>query len=298
EALELEARVVTDAPPDSVRLWLSTGGQGWFRPHWMQRAGPYRYALTIPAAEVRPGPHRYMVSVHEGDEVTTFPGGVSGSPGDWDFGQGEAWSILAVSPTTPLPLLKPSEDVDRLSFSRIGDGWRQGIFRIVPSSRTGEPAFRLELPVNVDGITPEDYRASLVVKDRIEARGEAMSNATALRVQLRGVGPGQRAHVTLVERDGTGWSAPVEAGPEWAEVVIPLAAFEPERAANLPMGFPGHWNYWLEPPAGRGGPGDRVRPDAIERVQLSLRRADAHDPDPGEYGVEVESITVIFESTR
>lgn len=293
--LEIEARVVTTSPPDSVRLWWSAGGRGWFRPFAMRRDGAYSYRATVPPDAFSEGLYEYAVSVYEGDAVRTFPADVPRAPGDWDYGDRATREIMVVAPGTPLRLLAPGADVDRLSFSRIGDGWRSGIFSIVPSGASGEPAFHLELPVDVDGVTPEDYRTSLHVGERIRARGPLVEDASGVRLTLRGIGPRQVLHVTLVERDGTGWSAPVEVGPEWQERVVPVARFRRGRAANLPMGFPGHWNYWLEPPPGRGGPGDAMRLADVERLQLALKREDGVAVAPGTYGVEVEWVGLVFD---
>ena len=56
---------------------------------------------------------------------------------------------------------------------------------------------------------------------------------------------------------------------------------------KLPQGFPGEWNYWVGPAEGRGGRGDRLRLQHLERLQLSLRREDGSVAPEG-YGVEVE----------
>ena len=61
-----------------------------------------------------------------------------------------------------------------------------------------------------------------------------------------------------------------------------------------PEGFPGEWNYWLGAAAGRGGSGDRPRLAAVERLQLSLRPEDGITITRGNYGVEVESVTLGF----
>jgi hypothetical protein len=62
----------------------------------------------------------------------------------------------------------------------------------------------------------------------------------------------------------------------------------------LPEGFPGEWNYWVGPAAGRGGSGDRPRLDRVERLQLSLRPEEGVTITSGSYGVEVESIALVF----
>ena len=294
-ALEITASVVSDVVPDAVTLWLRPTARGWRRPLPMSRAHAYTYTASIPADQLAEGLYEMVVSVAVGDATTTFPGTVQGSPDAHDYANDASRRIAIVGPRTPLRLLAPNEDVARLSFSRIGDGWREGIFRVVPSSRSGEPALHVELPMNVDGISPDDYTMSLVVGDRITARGQQVTDATGVRVTLRGVGPRQVVHVTLVEKDGTGWSAAIESDATWQDRTIPLSAFAAVRAVKLPQGFPGSWNYWLEPPAGRGGAGDSPRLADVERLQLSLRRSDAVGAAPGSYGIEVEAVTLVFD---
>lgn len=294
-AFPLEVRVVSDGAPDTVVAWFRRAGQGFWRPFGMRRAGAYDFRADVPGDSLGEAPYEYVVSVRDGGETRTYPGAVRGSPADWDFDGAAPWRTAVVAPRSPLRLLSPADDAGRLSFSRIGDGYRQGIFRIVQSPASGEAAFHLELPVNVDGFNPEDYTASLIVADRITPRAEAVARATGVRVRLRGIGPRQRLHVTLMEKDGTSWSAPVEVGPEWTERTIPLADLRAGRGVKLPQGYPGTWNYWVGPATGRGGAGDAVRTAEVERLQLSLRREEGLRVEPGAYGVEVESVTLVFD---
>ena len=113
-------------------------------------------------------------------------------------------------------------------------------------------------------------------------------------MRLRGLGPRQVLHLTLVEDDGTSWSAAVPVDSTWAERSLPLTTFTNARSVMLPEGFPGEWNYWLGPPAERGRSGDRPRLDRLERLQLSLRREESVTVTPGSYGVEVEWIVLGF----
>lgn len=161
---------------------------------------------------------------------------------------------------------------------------------------TGQPIFHLELPVDTSGWSPADYTASLVLKDRVAARRETITNAKALRLRLRGLGAKQTVHITLMEDDGTSWTAPLALDSSWTEQAIPLADFRAGRGVLLPQGFPGEWNYWVGPAAERGGNTDRLRLDHLERLQLSLRREDGAGPrvKPGDYGVEIEWVTLGF----
>jgi hypothetical protein len=95
--------------------------------------------------------------------------------------------------------------------------------------------------------------------------------------------------LTLVERDGTSWSAEVEGDTAWTERTVLLADLTPAKSAMLPEAFPGEWNYWMSAPAGRGGVEDRIRVSEIERIQLSLRPAGARTPQ-----AEIEWVSLSF----
>lgn len=285
----IEARVVDTARPDSVVLYARPVGRAWFSRYWMEPAGAYDYRAHIPADTLGVGPQEYVISVSQNGSVTTFPERIHGRPSNWDFSTRAVWTMAIVRPTTPLQLFYPADDVRRLAFTRIGDAGRTGLFRIVTSDLSGAPAFHFELPVSGNW-SPDDYTASLTIKDRISARAAYASAAKALKLRLRGTGPQQTLYVTLVERDGTSWSAPIVLDPNWTERSVDLSEFRVARGVMLPQGFPGQWLYWLPAAGGRGGSGDRLRIEDVERLQLSLRK----EATIRGAGVEVESITLTF----
>jgi hypothetical protein len=291
--VDIAVRVAATATPDSVTLFIRPLGRSWFSRYPMLPAGGYDYHVRMPADSLKSGPHQYMVSVAHGNTSITFPEGIQRRPWDWDFSAHSFWNTNVISATSPLRLLRPDDDVALMSFTRIGDAGRQGIFRVVTSEVTGEAAFHLELPVMGEW-SPEDYTASLVIKDRITARAASVGAAKSIKLRLRGVGPSQVLHVTLVERDGTSWSAPVRVAAQWSERTIPLSDFKMARSVKLPQGFPGQWSYWLPAADGRGGAGDALRVAAVERLQLSLRKEPNVAVRAGEYGIELENIVLLF----
>lgn len=292
--VEIRARIVDVTPPTAVRLAIRAVGSGFFRWFPMQHAHGYEYQATVPVDSLRDGRYEYDIVVFKGDSVTTFPAAVHRRPGDWDFRDETFWSLAVVNPSTALPLFEPLADVPRLAFTRIGDSGRRGIFRAVTSLASGAAAFHLELPV-FNGRGLRDYTASLVIEDRLTARRADLARARRLRVRLRGLGAHQRLYVTLVEHDGTSWSATVSIDTSWAEHTIWLDSLRPARAVLLPQGFPGDWNYWVGPASGRGAPDDRVRLGEVERLQLSLRDETDLTLTAGDYGVEIESILLAFD---
>src|SRR5437773_1467546 len=293
---ELVARVVDRTPPDSVKLFIRPMAGGFYRGFALRPAGGYEYAASVPGESLAEGPHEFVITLFRGDSSITFPGGLHLQPTHWDYYDRASWKLDVVGARTPVRLFDPGRDAAKLVFTRIGDAGRRGLFRVTLSEVTGQPAFHFELPVDARGWSPPDYTASLVIADRIKARQETIGGAAALRVRLRGLGARQLLHVTLMENDGTSWNAAVPVDSSWSEQTVPLTDFAIGRGVLLPEGFPGEWNYWVGPAAGRGTSGDRPRLERVERLQLSLRRKDAGDVAlaPGRYGVEVESITLGF----
>jgi hypothetical protein len=217
----------------------------------------------------------------------TYPGGGGRKPTDWNYLALPSY-LEAVGPRTSLTLFDPAADIPRLTFTRIGDAGRRGLFSVRIAERTARPIFHLALPVDSTGWSPPDYAASLTVVDRVQARVETIAAATGIRLRVRGLGRRQVLHLTLMEDDGTSWSSALTVDSTWSEPTVPLERFTAARGVKLPQGFPGEWNYWVGPAEGRGGRGDRVRLQHLERLQLSLRREDAGKPTPEGYGVEVE----------
>jgi hypothetical protein len=291
---ELRASLADQTPPDSARLYFRPAAGGYYRGFAMRPAGGYVYAASIPAAALREGPHEFVITLFRGESAVTFPGGLRQKPTDWDYYGSAAWKLDVVGPQTPLRLFDPAGDATRLTFSRIGDAGRRGLFGVGLSGVTGQPVLHVSLPVDTSGAGPADYTASLVIKDRIRARQETIAGAETVRLRLRGLGPRQVLYVTLMEDDGTSWSAAVTVDSAWSEASLPLAAFAIGRGVLLPEGFPGEWNYWVGPADARGGNADRPRLDRIERLQLSLRREDGVVVPPGRYGVELEWVTLDF----
>jgi hypothetical protein len=292
---ELRARVVEPTAPDSATLFLRPLAGYFYRGFSMHPAGGYSYAATVPAADLDVGPYQAVIAIFRGDSAITFPSGLHVLPNAWDYFGVASWKLEVVDPGTPLVLFDPTRDAPRLSYTRAFAPGQRGVNRLGLSPITGRPALRFSLPVSRSGEAPPDYTASLVIRDLIAARQETIAGAAAVRLRLRGLGPRQTLHVTLMEDDGTSWTAAVEVDSAWVERTIPLSSFTIGRGVLLPEGFPGEWNYWVRPAAGRGGPGDRLRLEHVERLQLSLRHEAGVPVTPGSYGVEVESVTLDFQ---
>lgn len=277
----------------SVTLFVRTG-RGRYTPYPMKNDSGYVYTATIPANRSVEGWIEYCIVVKDGDKTINYPSGIDKSPADWNFNDAGAWKAAVVNEKTPLRILHPAEDAGKLAFTRIGDGIRFGIYKLLPSSETGEAAFHLELPLSYDK-NLRDYTISVPVKEKIVSRKEDVTTAKGLTLNARGVNGKQEAFITLVENDGTSWSKKIDLQPEWKSIKIPLNELKMSKGVMLPLGYPGEWKYWFEPAVGRGGNGDQIKMENVEWVQVSVRQADVQKGDVKENSwIDISSAIISF----
>lgn len=289
--VEIRARVASMALPDEVRLWVRPAGVRSFgQPIAMRRAAGNDYAAVLDPAKVPAGLYEYVVSTQTAGRAETFPGAASEEPGQWPFLGDGVWSFRVTPASAPLRLLDPKRDYSLLSFVRPEEQYRFPFFQIDPGETGDESALRIILP-DLGKDTPKQYAAALYIGDAIAARGQQAGGATAIDVKLKAFAGAHRTiEVTLVEKDGSAWTAMVPAAAGWSTVSVPLAELKPSRSIHIPSPYPGLWNYWREGPAGRGGAGDHVRIQDVERLQLTVHGANGEDAQ----GADIESVWLTF----
>jgi hypothetical protein len=188
-------------------------------------------------------------------------------------------------------LLDPKNDYSRLSFVRPGERYRQAFFQIAPGEQADESALSIFLP-DLGKDTPDRYAASLFIGDAVAARAGAPRPNT-VEIKLQAVGGNRKTlQVQLIERDGTAWSTPVVAGATWSTIRVPLENLAISRSIHIPSPFPGLWNYWRLSPADRGGSGDHIRVQDVERLQLTVFPNSGEHAGDDAKGAAVESIAL------
>jgi hypothetical protein len=271
DSVVIRAEVIDKQAPEDVSLYYrSAKYNNWYHKVPMKCLDGYIFEAIIPSDQMQEGLYRYCVTVTSDNKTLTYPGAVKNIPREWDFYLPDQWQFSVVGKKAPLCLLNPEKDIEYLSFTRIGDGWRQGVYDVLPAADEGITAIRLFLPFSIDK-SLDDYTMSVPVKEKIQARKTASGYAKEIVLRMRGDLMEQHAFVTLMESDGTSWSAAIEVAGNWQEYIIPLDKLQVSKGILLPLGFPERWNYWVNPAAGRGGAGDSINTGQVERIQISLR---------------------------
>ncbi|WP_228853020.1 glycoside hydrolase 5 family protein [Aegicerativicinus sediminis] len=281
--LGITAKIVDDEKIDSVNVYFRPKGS-WFRSFKMEAKNNYDYEVEIPKDVTSSGYYDYVISVFQGNNVTTFPSELNKTPRDWDFYSDKTYELEVIDEKQPLSIFSPKGDLTKLTFTRIGDDIRSGIFTLSSSEKDINGIIKLKIPFDLDK-NLEDYSFSLYVGDQIK---NLTSSNKIKGLSVNGMGKGN-AYVTLIESDGTPWTAKIPINSEWESKKILLSDFKMGKGIMLPQGFPGNWNYWLNPSDNRNSKMDTVNMEKVEKLQISIR------PDKNKNGqVEIGSISVIY----
>jgi hypothetical protein len=294
DSVVIRAEVIDKQAPQDVSLYYrSVKYNTWYHKVPMTCKDGYIYEAVIPADQIQEGVYKYCVTITSDPISFTFPGAVANTPRDWDFYAPDLWQFSVVNKKVPLCLLNPEKDIEFLSFTRIGDGWRQGVYEVLPAADEGNTALRLFLPLTIDK-TLDDYTLSVPVKEKTGARRSDLCHASGITLRVRGDLKGQSAFVTLMESDGTSWSTSFDVTSTWQALNFPLEKLRVSKGVLLPLGFPERWNYWVGPAEGRGGPEDRINTGRVESLQISVRPSGTEVPAKDPW-LDVSTININFE---
>ena len=292
QPLLVSATIVDSQRPEEVLLFARNLWRTSFQEYPMQHIAGYRYQATIPKKSVNEGLVEYCITVEQGGRSTTFPCKVDRNPKDWDFHGTDFWQTMIVDQDAPVILFAANKDATDVNFTRIDRGYFP-VTRIVSGQDAGQSALRIEINTEPKNL-PEDYSATLFIGDRVSSRLRQLDSAKDLQLKVRGIGHDTRIRVTLIEHDGTSWSKMTALRDDWQEVKLSVSELELSKSAQLPLGYPGRWGYWLESPEKAEGTARRLNFENIERIQFSLRRHDqvVAESDLAHIGFEIESAVI------
>lgn len=265
QKINISASLYDEEKIDSVKLFIKPRGS-WFRSIKMKPVNGYNYISELPEELMKNGFLDYVITAYQGNNVTTFPSKLNKTPEDWNFYSKESWELEILEPQSPITVFSPKSDIEKLSFTRIGDAIRHGIFSVYPIKEDVRGAVKLKLPVDLDPKLT-DYTFSLFIGDYI---GIVNDESGVKGFNVSGRGPGKFV-ITLVEKDGTAWSSLVSFGANWEFKTLSIDDFKKDKAVMLPQGYPGNWNYWLESAENRDSKKDLLNVRNIELLQISIR---------------------------
>ena len=263
QPIRITVQVAASVAPEKVELVAVWQGKSALKRFEMEASGPYNYTSEIPAGLFKEGSLDFYIETTSNGQPHTFE-----KQNPWKPEEKSNYSTRIVKPRSSLVLFTPEADYRDLSFTRIGDNIRHGLFKMVDGP-ANQKVISMSLPMTIDS-TLEDYTASLTIKARLLARSAELPKISCIRFKAKGSSPGT-AYLSLVEADGTTWLKKLELSDNWKEYSISLNDLNAGPGVKLPHAFPEQWDYWMNPATGRGINGDQIDLQKTERLLLSLR---------------------------
>lgn len=285
----IEVSVSGPEQPDSVNLYVQPLGTHWFAALPMTSAQRVSYIAHVPAYLSGPGFTAVQAVVYHHGKSWDFPSGDTLNPSDWDYAPLPSWEISWHPPGSRVSLLQVRKQAPYLAFSRIGDGIRYPLYKLVADSIQGKPALKLEFPSQLDTHLT-DYTVRVPIGNLCAPRADLDSNEVEVAIRARGRSGAQEGWLTFIDSYGRCWAHLIPLTNQWHWYTFLLSSMKPSRGVNLPEGFPGNWDYWIPMQASLGGAPAKLVVSALQSMELSLRSEAGNEARPEPSMIEISDI--------
>ncbi|SDR67639.1 cellulase family glycosylhydrolase [Gramella sp. MAR_2010_147] len=241
--LELKATLVSNNEMEKVEVWLKNGNT--YESVELNADNNYDYLVKIPENLLNHGFLEYRIIVSTEDGKTTFPGGVEGSPEDWDFHSDATYKTRILEKDAPISLFNASTDVDNMVI-----GWSPKN-NLVPVNEN-----EAEFQVSIDSLFQEDvenknakpiYDYSFRYNFQNKLGKRTISDKQKLVITGSSLGENsEKMMIALVMKNGASFGKLIQLTDEIQEIEIALEDLKPVKTVTLPRPYPGFLPYYFD----------------------------------------------------
>jgi hypothetical protein len=243
ELLNFNFKIASDQKISDAILYIKRIGWRGFAKYPLNNISGFDYSFTDSLRKINKGKIQYCVSVKSDNKEFTFPGGIPGSPDNWDFYSEDLWNTDVLQTDSTISLLDVSRDREDFVFPHFSPLMRYNIeykngtcaksFASVGITYLANNKIPFGLQLNISGLvnslknTVNEYKYVV-----IRVRSIKESNTT--------IG------LNFLSEDGKNFGAEIELTKEFRDIELPLASFKSCSAlvlpASYPLFLPGIWN--------------------------------------------------------
>lgn len=230
EPLHLEAEIAGPALPDSVLVFTEKTSFWDTHPVYykMTHKAGRTYKALIPVTELNGNEFRYTLSVYHHGQVTSYPGGVTTTPLDWNHISTASYTTR-LQPEGPCTLFRAGEDEFRLYCRPQWGNIRTELVRNpIQSSLT----YRLSITPHPE---VEQYALTRYIRPAIRAAGASLKNYKYLCIDAAQTTV--PFTVKFVQTTGIAYSTKVMPSPQGI-IKLPLSDFQQSALDLFPIAYP------------------------------------------------------------
>jgi len=258
----INATVVSNNTIEKVEAWFRNGNT--YESIVLKASNNYDYSAKVPESLLKNGFLKYRIVVSTDKDKTTYPGGVEGSPSDWDFHSEEEFETKILEKDSPVYLFNAAVDSDKMVR-----GWSTNN-NVVPVNG-GEAEFQVKLEKlfeedaeNTNGKAIYDYSFRYNFQKKLGSRD--ISSEKNLTINGRALGDNsEKIMVALVMNNGASFGKIIELTPESKEIQIKLSELKPVKTVTLPRPYPGFLPYYFD-----HSYSGELKLEDVESIQFSI----------------------------
>ncbi|GAB2771045.1 cellulase family glycosylhydrolase [Salinimicrobium soli] len=239
------AEIISDEKIEKVEAWFRNGNS--YESAELEWEKAYTYVAEIPKGVLKKGFLEYRIIVRTEKSSFTFPAGVEGNPGEWDFYANDSYSTRIVEPEAPIYLFNAFEDADYV----VGQ-WSPGN-NLIPTDKPGEAEYQVNLeqlfkedPENTEAAPIYDYSLRYNFEKRTE--GRELKNWNKLVIKAHAAGEkAEKLQVAFINEQGKAFGTTIDLQPrELQEYEIALSELQPVKTVTLPRPYPTFLPYYFD----------------------------------------------------
>ncbi|KMT66686.1 family 1 glycosylhydrolase [Catenovulum maritimum] len=205
---------------DQVELMVRYRGHSHFTPMTMEHVEANQYQVSLPKSDSwkLTGDLEYAFTVKTNGQFYTFPGGVQGSPTDWDFvDQGYYQSKL--KPENAILVLF---DAEKDQNTRLYPKWGKTRWDYVAGQNGLGTAFRLSIMDLEQSGSNWLLRSTLAEDNHFSAKN--LSGYNTLAIKARAIGDTDEfVNIAVLNQDGLAFGKTIQVGQNWQFYQISIA---------------------------------------------------------------------------
>lgn len=281
---DISAEIISDEEITKVEAWFRNGNT--YKVVQLQPQEGYLYSASVPENLLKNGFLDYRIIVSTTNGSYTFPAGVAGNPGEWDFYNTDNYTTRIVTEDAPVYLFDAAKDSEKV----VGE-WTPGI-NLVPTNEQGEAEYQVNIKklFEVDEENPNaeplyDYSFRYNFNKRVEGRRDDLSGKDTLILKARALnGKSLKLQVAFVLDNGSAFGKVIKLEPQIKEYKVALSDLGPVRTVTLPRPYPTFLPYFFEHKNSEG-----FDPGKVESLQFSIGPELTQEEQKEEHGVGIVS---------
>ena len=263
--LKISAKIVSNENIEKVEAWLQNGNK--YENVELKRITGYVYSAEIPSKVLQTGFLSYRIIITTAENTFTFPSGIKGNPGEWDFYEESNYVTRIVKENSPIYIFNAAQDSDY-----IVKEWKPGN-QLVPGKSPGEAEYQVKIArlfeediENKNATAVNDYSFRFNFSKKIKGRNNELAEQKKLVLNARSIsGKTEKLQVAFVDKNGSSFGKIIELTPENGEYAIDLSELKPVKTVILPRPYPGFLPYYFE-----HNNRDSFNIKNVESIQISI----------------------------